>query len=162
MKLKRLLVGALLLLSGLHVTAQDTKMNDFISQLMARMTVEEKLGQMNLLPGTSATTGELKNSPLMQLIAQGKLGTILNQKGVDGIRQLQDSAVKKSRLGIPLLVGMDVIHGYETIFPIPLGMSCSWDLAAIEQAARIAAKEATADGICWTYSPMVDIALDAR
>ena len=162
MKLKRLLVGALLLLSGLHVTAQDTKMNDFISQLMARMTVEEKLGQMNLLPGTSATTGELKNSPLMQLIAQGKLGTILNQKGVDGIRQLQDADVKKSRLGIPLLVGMDVIHGYETIFPIPLGMSCSWDLAAIEQAARIAAKEATADGICWTYSPMVDIALDAR
>ena len=162
MKLKRLLVGALLLLSGLHVTAQDTKMNDFISQLMARMTVEEKLGQMNLLPGTSATTGELKNSPLMQLITQGKLGTILNQKGVDGIRQLQDAAVKKSRLGIPLLVGMDVIHGYETIFPIPLGMSCSWDLAAIEQAARIAAKEATADGICWTYSPMVDIALDAR
>ncbi|SFC67960.1 beta-glucosidase [Xylanibacter ruminicola] len=162
MKLKRLLVGALLLLSGLHVTAQDTQMNDFISQLMARMTVEEKLGQMNLLPGTSATTGELKNSPLMQLIAQGKLGTILNQKGVDGIRQLQDAAVKKSRLGIPLLVGMDVIHGYETIFPIPLGMSCSWDLAAIEQAARIAAKEATADGICWTYSPMVDIALDAR
>ena len=162
MKLKRLLVGALLLLTGLHVTAQDTKMNDFISQLMARMTVEEKLGQMNLLPGTSATTGELKNSPLMQLIAQGKLGTILNQKGVDGIRQLQDAAVKKSRLGIPLLVGMDVIHGYETIFPIPLGMSCSWDLAAIEQAARIAAKEATADGICWTYSPMVDIALDAR
>lgn len=162
MKLKRLLVGALLLLSGLHVTAQDTKMNNFISQLMARMTVEEKLGQMNQLPGTSATTGELKNSPLMQLIAQGKLGTILNQKGVDGIRQLQDAAVKKSRLGIPLLVGMDVIHGYETIFPIPLGMSCSWDLAAIEQAARIAAKEATADGICWTYSPMVDIALDAR
>ena len=162
MKLKRLLVGALLLLSGLHVTAQDTKMNDFISQLMAKMTIEEKLGQMNLLPGTSATTGELKNSPLMQLIAQGKLGTILNQKGVDGIRQLQDAAVKKSRLGIPLLVGMDVIHGYETIFPIPLGMSCSWDLAAIEQAARIAAKEATADGICWTYSPMVDIALDAR
>ena len=162
MKLKRLLVGALLLLSGLHMTAQDAKMNAFISQLMAKMTVEEKLGQMNLLPGTSATTGELKNSPLMQLIAQGKLGTILNQKGVDGIRQLQDAAVKKSRLGIPLLVGMDVIHGYETIFPIPLGMSCSWDLAAIEQAARIAAKEATADGICWTYSPMVDIALDAR
>ena len=162
MKLKRLLVGALLLLSGLHITAQDAKMNAFISQLMAKMTVEEKLGQMNLLPGTSATTGELKNSPLLQLVAQGKLGTVLNQKGVDGIRQLQDAAVKKSRLGIPLLVGMDVIHGYETIFPIPLGMSCSWDLAAIEQAARIAAKEATADGICWTYSPMVDIALDAR
>ena len=151
-----------MLLAGLNGMAEDKKMNDFIDQLMAKMTVEEKLGQMNLLPGTSATTGELKNSPLLQLVAQGKLGTVLNQKGVEGIRQLQDAAVKQSRLGIPLLVGMDVIHGYETIFPIPLGMSCSWDLKAIEQAARIAAKEATADGICWTYSPMVDIALDAR
>ena len=162
MKLRRLFAGALMLLAGLNGMAEDKKMNDFIDQLMAKMIVEEKLGQMNLLPGTSATTGELKNSPLLQLVAQGKLGTVLNQKGVEGIRQLQDAAVKQSRLGIPLLVGMDVIHGYETIFPIPLGMSCSWDLKAIEQAARIAAKEATADGICWTYSPMVDIALDAR
>ena len=151
----------MLVMTGLQVWAQDQQMNTFINQLMAKMTVEEKLGQMNLMPGTSATTGELKNSPLLQLIEQGKLGTVLNQKGVESIRQLQDAA-KKSRLGIPVLVGMDVIHGYETIFPIPLGMSCSWDLKAIEQAARIAAKEATADGICWTYSPMVDIALDAR
>ena len=169
MKLKRLIMGVLVLLAGQNVLAQnqksaqaqDQKMNAFIDQLMAKMTVEEKLGQMNLLPGSSATTGELKNSPLLTLIEQGKLGTVLNQKGVEGIRQLQDAA-RRSRLGIPVLVGMDVIHGYETIFPIPLGMSCSWDLEAIEQAARIAAKEATADGICWTYSPMVDIALDAR
>ena len=169
MKIRRLFMGVLVLLAGLNALAQnqqngqtqDQKMDAFIDQLMAKMTVEEKLGQMNLLPGTSATTGELKNSPLLQLIEQGKLGTVLNQKGVDGIRQLQDAA-RRSRLGIPVLVGMDVIHGYETIFPIPLGMSCSWDLEAIEQAARIAAKEATADGICWTYSPMVDIALDAR
>ncbi|MBP5339988.1 MAG: glycoside hydrolase family 3 C-terminal domain-containing protein, partial [Prevotella sp.] len=160
MKLKRLFT-VMLVMTGLQVWAQDQQMNTFIDQLMAKMTVEEKLGQMNLMPGTSATTGELKNSPLLQLIEEGKLGTVLNQKGVEGIRQLQDAA-KKSRLGIPVLVGMDVIHGYETIFPIPLGMSCSWDLKAIEQAARIAAKEATADGICWTYSPMVDIALDAR
>ena len=162
MKLRQLLLGVVVLVAGGNAVAQKQKMNDFIDQLMAKMTVEEKLGQMNLLPGTSATTGELKNSPLMALVAQGKLGTILNQKGVEGIRALQDAAVKQSRLGIPLLVGMDVIHGYETIFPIPLGMSCSWDLKAIEEAARIAAKEATADGICWTYSPMVDIALDAR
>ena len=161
MKLKRLIMGVLVLLAGQNVLAQDQKMNAFIDRLMARMTVEEKLGQMNLLPGTSATTGELKDSPLLTLIEQGKLGTVLNQTGVESIRQLQDAA-KKSRLGIPVLVGMDVIHGYETIFPIPLGMSCSWNLEAIEQAARIAAKEATADGICWTYSPMVDIALDAR
>ena len=162
-------MGVLVLLAGQNVLAQnqksaqaqDQKMNAFIDRLMAKMTVEEKLGQMNLLPGSSATTGELKNSPLLTLIEQGKLGTVLNQKGVEGIRQLQDAA-RRSRLGIPVLVGMDVIHGYETIFPIPLGMSCSWDLEAIEQAARIAAKEATADGICWTYSPMVDIALDAR
>ena len=162
-------MGVLVLLAGQNVLAQnqksaqaqDQKMNAFIDRLMAKMTVEEKLGQMNLLPGTSATTGELKDSPLLTLIEQGKLGTVLNQKGVEGIRQLQDAA-KRSRLGIPVLVGMDVIHGYETIFPIPLGMSCSWDLEAIEQAARIAAKEATADGICWTYSPMGDIALDAR
>ena len=162
-------MGVLVLLAGQNVLAQnqksaqaqDQKMNAFIDRLMAKMTVEEKLGQMNLLPGTSATTGELKDSPLLTLIEQGKLGTVLNQTGVESIRQLQDAA-KRSRLGIPVLVGMDVIHGYETIFPIPLGMSCSWDLEAIEQAARIAAKEATADGICWTYSPMVDIALDAR
>lgn len=155
-------MGALMLLAGLNGHAEDQKMNAFIDQLMAKMTVEEKLGQMNLLPGTSATTGELKNSPLLQFIREGKLGTVLNQKGVEGIRHLMDAAVKESRLGIPVLIGMDVIHGYETVFPIPLGMSCSWDLKAIEQAARIAAKEATADGICWTYSPMVDIALDAR
>ena len=159
--MKRLFMVVLVVMAGLKSLAQDQKMDAFIDQLMAKMTVEEKLGQMNLLPGVSATTGALKDSPLLELVAKGKLGTVLNQTGVESIRQLQDAA-KKSRLGIPVLVGMDVIHGYETIFPIPLAMACSWDLTAIEQAARIAAKEATADGICWTYSPMVDIALDAR
>ena len=95
-------------------------------------------------------------------IAAGELGGVFNLMGADKIRALQEVAVKKSRLGIPLIVGMDVIHGYETIFPIPLGLSCSWDLEAIEQSARIAAREVSADGICWRYSPMVDIALDAR
>ena len=161
MKLKAIFTLALMLMTETTVKAED-KGQEFISQLMAKMTVEEKLGQLNLLPGTSATTGELKNSPLMRLVEQGKLGSILNQTGADGIRQLQEAAVKKSRLGIPLLIGMDVVHGYQTIFPIPLAMSCSWDLKAIEQSARIAAKEATADGISWTYSPMVDVALDAR
>lgn len=161
MRIKRAFFGAMVLMTALSGQAQDQKMNAFIDQLMAKMTVEEKLGQMNLLPGSSVTTGAEKDSPLLKLVAEGKLGTVLNLKGVDDIRKLQETA-QKSRLKIPVLVGMDVIHGYETVFPIPLGMSCSWDLKAIEQAARIAAKEATADGICWTYSPMVDIALDAR
>lgn len=83
-------------------------------------------------------------------------------KGVERIRDLQKLAVEESRLGIPLLFGMDVIHGYETIFPIPLGLSCTWNMEAIEQSARIAAIEASADGICWTFSPMVDVCRDAR
>ena len=159
---KIFLTTAFMLMASIASQAEDKKMNAFIDQLMAKMTVEEKLGQMNLMPGSSVTTGEEKNSPLLKLVAEGKLGTVLNLKGVDDIRRLQEVAVKQSRLGIPVLVGMDVIHGYETIFPIPLALSCTWDLQGIEQSARIAAKEATADGICWTYSPMVDIALDAR
>lgn len=141
---------------------QNEKMNQFIDQLMSKMTVEEKIGQLNLMPAQTITTGAEKDSPLLQLIAEGKLGAILNMKGYKDIREAQETAVKKSRLGIPLLMGLDVIHGYETIFPIPLAQSCSWDLEAIEQGARIAAKEATADGINWAFSPMVDVALDAR
>ena len=158
----RTIVGALLFAACMTVHAADHLMDTFIDGLMAKMTVQEKIGQLNLLPGSSITTGAEKDSPLLDLIAQGKLGAILNMKGFEDIRIVQETAVKKSRLGIPLLMGLDVIHGYETIFPIPLAQSCSWDLTAIEQGARIAAKEATADGICWTFSPMVDIALDAR
>ena len=141
-----------LLLVTLAASAQKKDMRTFVDDLMARMTLEEKIGQLNLQVAGDITTGAAQDTEVAQLIAKGQLGGVFNLKGVDKIRALQEIAVKKSRLGIPLLVGMDVIHGYETIFPIPLGMSCSWDLAAIEQAARIAAKEATADGICWTYS----------
>ena len=102
------------------------------------------------------------NSPLAQLTAEGKLGAVLNVKGQDKIKELQRIAVKKSRLGIPLLIGQDVIHGNQTVFPIPLAQACSWDIKAIENGARIAAKEATAQGINWVYSPMVDIAIDPR
>ncbi len=145
------------------VQAQQTEMRQFVDQLMARMTVEEKIGQLNLLPaGSEIVTGGAMDSPVGQLIANGQLGGIFNLKGVDKIRALQDIAVKQSRLGIPLIVGMDVIHGYETIFPIPLALACSWDMEAIENMARISALEATADGINWFYSPMVDICVDAR
>ena len=137
-------------------------MNEFVSELMSKMTVQEKIGQLNLLPSGDIQTGVSENSSVSEAIRQGRLGAILNLKGVDNIRKVQQMAVEESRLGIPLIFGMDVIHGYETIFPIPLALACSWDIPAIEQSARIAAKEATADGLCWTYSPMVDISIDPR
>ena len=143
--------------------AQTTEMRQFVDQLMGKMTLEEKLGQLNLVPASDEiVTGGAVDTQVGQRIANGQLGGIFNLKGVEKIRALQDIAVKKSRLGIPLIVGMDVIHGYETIFPIPLALSCSWDIAAIENMARISAREATADGINWVYSPMVDICVDAR
>ena len=143
--------------------AQTTEMRQFVDQLMGKMTLEEKLGQLNLVPASDEiVTGGAVDTQVGQRIANGQLGGIFNLKGVDKIRALQDIAVKKSRLGIPLIVGMDVIHGYETIFPIPLALSCSWDIPAIENMARISALEATADGINWVYSPMVDICVDAR
>ena len=143
--------------------AQTTEMRQFVDQLMNKMTLEEKLGQLNLVPASDEiVTGGAVDTQVGQRIANGQLGGIFNLKGVDKIRALQDIAVKKSRLGIPLIVGMDVIHGYETIFPIPLALSCSWDIPAIENMARISALEATADGINWVYSPMVDICVDAR
>ena len=137
-------------------------MNEFISELMGKMTVQEKIGQLNLLPLGDIQTGISENSSVGEAIRQGRLSAILNLKGVDNIMKVQKMAVDESRLGIPLIFGMDVIHGYETIFPIPLAMACSWDIPAIEQSARIAAKEATADGLSWTYSPMVDISVDPR
>ena len=143
--------------------AQTTEMRQFVDQLLAKMTLEEKLGQLNLVPASDEiVTGGTVDTQVGQRIASGQLGGIFNLKGVDKIRALQDIAVKQSRLGIPLIVGMDVIHGYETIFPIPLALSCSWDIPAIENMARISALEATADGINWFYSPMVDICVDAR
>lgn len=160
--MKRITTIAVAALTAASAFAQKLPMNEYVDQLMQKMTVEEKIGQLNLLPGGDITTGAVMNSPLAQLTAEGKLGAVLNVKGQDKIRELQRIAVKKSRLGIPLLIGQDVIHGNQTVFPIPLAQACSWDIAAIEQGARIAAKEATAQGINWVYSPMVDIAIDQR
>lgn len=147
---------------ALAATAQDAKMDKFVSDLMSRMTLQEKIGQLNLQVAGDITTGQAQDTQVAGLVKEGKMGGVFNLKGVEKIKALQKIAVEQSRLGIPLLVGMDVIHGYETIFPIPFALSCSWDLAAIEEAARIAAKEASADGINWVYSPMVDICVDAR
>ena len=138
--MKKTLLLVVAILAGTSAFAQKKPMNEFIDELMAKMTLEEKIGQLNLLPGNDITTGAVINSPLAQLTEEGKLGAILNVKGQDKVKELQTIAVKKSRLGIPLLVGQDVIHGYQTVFPIPLAQACSWDIKAIENGARIAAK----------------------
>ncbi|WP_407425394.1 beta-glucosidase BglX [Arcticibacter sp.] len=143
-------------------TTRDTKMDQFINRLMQQMTVEEKLGQLNLPGAGDITTGQASSSDIAGKIAEGKVGGLFNIKSVAKIRDVQKIAVEKSRLKIPLIFGMDVIHGYQTVFPIPLGLSCSWDMPLIERSARIAAIEASADGINWTFSPMVDISRDAR
>lgn len=159
--LKAGVIMAVSAIGSVSASAQES-MKVFVDNLMAKMTIEEKVGQLNLMPAGDINTGKPIESQAGALAAQGKLGAILNLKGVDKIRALQEVAVTKSRLGIPLLIGLDVIHGYETIFPIPLALACSWDTDAVESMARISAREASADGINWTYSPMVDIALDAR
>jgi len=140
----------------------NSKMDSFIDDLMSKMTVEEKLGQLNLPGAGDITTGQASSSDIAKKIREGKVGGLFNIKSVAKIREVQRVAVEESRLKIPLIFGMDVIHGYETVFPIPLGLSCTWDTSLIEKSARIAAVEASADGICWTFSPMVDIGRDAR
>lgn len=143
--------------------AQKRKMDKVIDDLMSRMTLEEKLGQLNLpVAGDIVTGGPAAASNLAGKIKAGEVGGLFNMKGVDKMRELQRVAVEESRLGIPIIFGMDVIHGYETIFPIPLALSCSWDMDAIERSARVAAVEASADGIAWTFSPMVDVSREPR
>lgn len=158
------LLFALFLIGSSGVQAQKSPqdMNRFIDALMKKMTVDEKIGQLNLPVTGDITTGQAKSSDIAGKIKRGEVGGLFNLKGVEKIRDVQKLAVENSRLGIPLLFGMDVIHGYETIFPIPLGLSCTWDMKAIEESARIAAVEASADGISWTFSPMVDISRDPR
>jgi beta-glucosidase len=135
---------------------------EFVADLLAKMTLDEKIGQLNLPTSGDITTGQANSSNVAKKIEEGQVGGLFNIKSVQKIREVQKIAVEKSRLKIPLLFGMDVIHGYETTFPIPLGLSCSWDMKLIERSAQIAAQEASADGINWTFSPMVDISRDPR
>ena len=157
-----------LFLSGINLNAQKktTKViapkEQFVSELISKMTLEEKIGQLNLPTSGDITTGQANSSNVAKNIEQGKVGGLFNIKSVAKIKEVQKIAVEKSRLKIPLLFGMDVIHGYETTFPIPLGLSCTWDMNAIKRSAQIAAQEASADGINWTFSPMVDISRDPR
>lgn len=134
-----------------------------VEDLLEKMTLEEKIGQLNLItPGGGVATGAVVSEDVEAKIKEGNVGGLFGASGPDKIRQAQDLAVKETRLGIPLIIGSDVIHGYKTTFPIPLGLSSSWDLELIEQTAQVAAKEATADGINWNFSPMVDISRDPR
>ena len=144
------------------ISPEEAKMNTFISNLMAKMTVDEKIGQLNLPSSGDITTGQANSSDIGKKIKDGQVGGLFNIKGVDKIKAVQKVAVEDSRLKIPLLFGMDVIHGYNTVFPIPLGMSATWDMTAVEKSARVAAIEASASGINWTFSPMVDISRDPR
>ena len=167
--MKRILLLNVLLVS-LTVLAQKPQnansgsyqMKTFVDALMKKMTLDEKIGQLNLPGSGDIVTGQASNSDIGKKIKEGKVGGLFNIKSVEKIKAVQKVAMEGSRLKIPLLFGMDVIHGYETVFPIPLGLSCSWDMKAIERSAQIAASEASADGICWTFSPMVDIARDPR
>jgi beta-glucosidase len=142
--------------------ATTTDTDRRIDSLLRLMTLEEKLGQLNLPSAGQFTTGQAESSDIAKKIEQGLVGGLFNIKSVAAIKEMQQIAVEKSRLKIPLLFGMDVIHGYESVFPIPLGLSCTWDMELIERSARIAAQEASADGINWTFSPMVDLSRDAR
>ncbi len=160
--MKRIILILLVFIAS-QVSAQDAKMNAFISGLMAKMTLEEKIGQLNLItPGWGIPTGSVVSTDVEGKIKSGKVGGMFGVIGAEKVRQAQDMAVKSTRLKIPLMFGSDVIHGHKTIFPIPLGISCSWDTALIRHSAIVAAEEATADGLNWVFSPMVDVSRDPR
>ncbi|WP_303312619.1 beta-glucosidase BglX [Hymenobacter sp. BT730] len=174
--MKRTFRTALLLALGLHLaapgqaqttattatTAADQKMTQFINALMKKMTLEEKIGQLNLITVGFDVTGPVVSKDVDVNIRKGNVGGVFNTFTPIAVRKLQEMAMKESRLHIPLMFGYDVIHGHRTIFPIPLGLSTSWDMGAVERSARIAAEEASADGLNWVFSPMVDIARDPR
>lgn len=169
--MKQLQKALLLLSMAITMAAQaqvkttgqaEAKMNSFISALMQKMTIDEKIGQLNLPSIGFDVTGPILSKDVESKIRNGQVGGVFNTFTPNAVRKLQDIAVKETRLKIPLLFGYDVIHGHKTIFPIALGLSCTWDSVLIEKSARVAAREATADGLNWTFSPMVDIARDPR
>jgi len=133
-----------------------------VDSLISKMTLEEKVGQLTLFTSGMTKTGPAMRDDYKKLITDGKVGAVFNAYGTDYVKKLQQMAVQNSRLGIPLLFGYDVIHGFRTVFPIPLGETASWNPEIAKQSTRIAAREATAAGLQWTYAPMVDIARDPR
>lgn len=158
MRLLRFMLPCLVVFS----CTPKTKKEAFLDQLMSQMTLEEKVGQLNLPSVGDVSTGELASTDISKKIRSGQVGGLFNMTSLQKIHGLQKLAVEQSRLKIPLIFAMDVIHGYRTIFPIPLALSCAWNMEAVEQVARISAQEATAEGIAWTFSPMTDISRDPR
>ena len=163
----KILIGITMILTiNNSLLGQDKNYESKIDSLLSIMTLEEKIGQMNLysnfwdLTGPAPDEGYAKNR--YDHLKNGYVGAMLNVVGVENVRKMQELVVSESRLGIPLLFGYDVIHGHKTLSPIPLAEAASWDLTAIENSARIAATEASARGINWTFAPMVDISRDAR
>lgn len=160
--MKRLLPVLLISFLASSCGGPKTERDKFVGELMSRMTVEEKIGQLNLPTAGDIVTGSTGSSDIARKIREGKVGGLFNMKGGRKIAEIQKIAVEESRLGIPLIFGMDVIHGYKTVFPIPLGLAATWNEEAVERSARIAAEEASAEGINWTFSPMVDVCRDPR
>ena len=155
-------LALMLALSPLAHAAPAADLDAKVDALLQQMSMEEKLGQLSQYSGDSRATGPVTfKGNLEQDIQSGRVGSMLNVIGSSSTRQYQEVAMR-SRLKIPLLFGQDVIHGFKTTFPLPLAESASWDLAAIERSARIAATEAAASGIHWTFAPMVDVARDPR
>jgi len=145
-----------------QTTQYQTKKKAFIDILIRKMTLDEKIGQMNLPTSGDFTTGTATSSDIGKKIEEGLVGGLFNIKGADKIKAVQKVALEKSRLKIPMIFGMDVIHGYETTFPIPLGLASSFDMDLVQQSAQVAARESASDGISWTFSPMVDVSREPR
>src|SRR5271169_421222 len=140
----------------------DPQIESRIESLLKQMTLEEKIGQLVTYSAGAPTGPGTGRNDYKEMIAKGQLGSLFNLTGAAETNAIQKIAVEKSRLHIPLIFGLDIIHGYRTEFPVPLALSATWDPALVERASRIAAKEASHEGVRWTYSPMVDIARDAR
>ncbi|HRO66970.1 MAG TPA: glycoside hydrolase family 3 N-terminal domain-containing protein, partial [Pseudobdellovibrionaceae bacterium] len=156
------LIALLLGSATVFGAVKESEMGPFLDRLMSRMTLEEKAGQLAQYSADMAQTGASLRDSYKEDILKGRVGSIFNAYTPAFTRELQTLAMEKTRLKIPLLFGYDVIHGHRTIFPIPLGESASWDLGLIEESARIAAREASADGVHWTFAPMVDVSREPR
>ena len=163
MKRMALCLFLLLFAGSVWSAAKEDRTEQRVDSVLRPMTLSEKIGQMNQVSSKEDPTGQLTEcSNEEELIRSGQVGSMLNVVGVERTRHLQEIAVNDTRLHIPLIFALDVVHGYKTISPVPLAESCSWDMDLIEKSARVAAEEATASGIQWTFAPMVDIARDPR